>query len=65
MPDDTGLGVVEPFDLEQGRGTAGFIPRARLPDHQSFAPEVVDPGQFLTQVIEVATALLLKDTHEH
>ena len=58
MLDHLGLGVVESLDLEQRRRSARLVPRARLPQHQPFAAQGVDPVQFFPQVADTTATHL-------
>ena len=63
MLQNAGLGVVKRLHLEQRRRAAGLVLRARLAEHQPFAAERLDAGQFLAQVIDAAALLVGVQLH--
>ena len=59
MADHRRLGIVERLDLQQRRRSAGSYLRAGLAQHQPFAAERFDPGQFRAQMIDALAQLML------
>ncbi len=55
MADDLRLGVVKRLDFEQRRRTARLIDRTGGSQHQPFATQAFDAGEFDPQVFDAAT----------
>ena len=50
MLDDASLGVMEGLHFQKCRGPARLVERFRLAEHQTFAAQSVDAGQFLEEM---------------
>ena len=58
VPNDAGFGVVEPFGLQESCRAAGFVPGARLPEHEPLATQRFDPVEFFLQMFGAAASHL-------
>ena len=62
--DNHPIGVMKVLDFQQCRRASGFILRPRLPEHQAFAPQRLDPRKLGSEVFEVPARPLLVGQYE-